>query len=145
MAAMVEPVRRWTDRYLIAWTIGSLGALAAHLLRNVEEAETSRWLHSPGWQREIGLFNLALAVILFQVVRQQNDDMRRVVMRAALVLAPSLAANHLSALLSDSNGPIRLHVGALVLNALNITAATMLLAADRRAARDVRPAPRVRT
>ena len=132
VGAMSQRLRWWFDAYFVGWIVGCIGAAVAHLFRNEEEATNSNWAHSPGWQREIGLFNLAIAVILMQVLIRRDDDSRRIMARTAVLLALMLGTNHVVALARDGAGSDRLHVTALGLNVLSGTVSAVLLAVDHR-------------
>jgi hypothetical protein len=125
-------LRRWVNAYLVAWTVGAVGAAGSHLLRNEEEAAASHWAASPGWQREIGLFNLAIAFILVQVLPRAEDVPRRMMLRTGVFLSVLLGANHVAALAAGGPGEQRIHWTAVALNLANGTASGVILAADRR-------------
>ena len=129
---MTPTLRRWFTAYLVAWVLGCLGAATSHLLLHHEEATSSQWTHSPGWQREIGLFNLALGFVLVQVLRGNDDDSRRMMARTGAFLALLLGTNHLAALVSASEGSTRIHWTALGVNVASGIVSTTLLIADRR-------------
>ena len=128
---MSGTLRRWFNLYLAGWLVGALGATATHLLRAETEAAESQWLSSPGWQREIGLFNLAIAFIIVQVLRRDDDDSRRMMARTGVFISVLLGANHVAALVG-ADGPTRLHWTAIGLNLLNGGVSSSLLYADRR-------------
>jgi hypothetical protein len=129
---MTVRLRRWFSLYLTAWMIGSLGLAVSHLLFNKDEAAGARWGHSPGWQRDLGLFNVAIAFILAQTLRRGDEESKRTMVRTALVLYPMVGANHVSALRASAEGGTRVHWTGLVLSALTSIASSCLLLADRR-------------
>ena len=130
--AMSQRVRWWFDAYFVGWILGCVGAAVTHVFRNGEEAANSHWAHSPGWQREIGLFNLAIAIILVQVLVRRDDGSRRIMARTAVPLALMLGTNHVVALARGGAGSDQLHFFALGLNVLSGTVSAVLLAVDYR-------------
>ncbi len=136
---MTRTLGRWFDAYLLGWILGCAGAAVSHVLLSSDESSASHWTYSPGWQREIGFFNIAIASVLLQVLLRRDDDSRRMMARTALVLGPLLGTNHVVALLQGGPGGDRIHWTAIGLNVLSVTVSGILLASDRRERRRAGP------
>ena len=106
-----------------------------HFFRPETESAATQWPASGGWQRELGLFVLGFAFLNAQVLRRRDADGKRMLLRTAMFLWPTLTANHLAAL-ADGRGPTRIHVGASILNVVATAVAAVLLRADRKAYSD---------
>jgi hypothetical protein len=129
-------MKRLRDFYLTAWAIGASAAAATHLLFAESEGDRAQWIASPGWQREIGIFNIAVALLNVQFLISGSEDGKRAMVRTAVPLALLLGANHVAALVNASSGPTQLHRGAILLNAASFTMAVTVLAGDRRRTRN---------
>jgi len=83
------------------------------------------WGFAPGWQREIGFWNLGLAVLIVGTLWVGDPASVRVVVTAVVVLTSLLGTNHLLA--SRASRSAWLHrVGAAV-NYLAVVAGVMVL------------------
>lgn len=65
-----------------------------------EAAAASVWGFAPGWQREIGFFNLAVALIALSALRIDDLRSQRSVALAIVVLTTLVGTNHLATVLS---------------------------------------------
>ena len=90
---MTNPLR-WYLRLLAALTIIScLGQLALPK----ELAAASAWGFAPGWQREIGFWNLAMYIAIARPLRANDAVGGRTVAIALVVLQLLAATNHAAA------------------------------------------------
>jgi hypothetical protein len=91
----------WLRIYLAAavWvlTFSALGQLAMPK----EVAAGSAWGFAPGWQREIGFFGLAMALLAFRALRTDEPRFRRSVVIAMVTLTILVGTNHLLTAVSE--------------------------------------------
>lgn len=59
---------------------------------------------APGWQREIGFWNVAMIVILLGVLVSKDARAAMYVVRGLIVLSLLLGTNHLMAIVSEPTG-----------------------------------------
>jgi KinB signaling pathway activation protein len=100
--------------YLAAvfWVLISSGLGQLFMPREV--AAGSVWGFAPGWQREIGIFDLALGLIVLRALKAGEPRFRRNVALAIVVLTTLIGTNHLVAVLSER--PAWVHVVFTVVN-----------------------------
>jgi len=79
------------------WMLGISFFAQAFLPR--ETAAASVWGFAPGWQREIGFFDLAFALIAFSAARSDNRGFQRSVTFAIVILTSLVGTNHLVTIL----------------------------------------------
>jgi len=65
-----------------------------------ETAAASVWGFAPGSQREIGFFDLAMALIAFSAIRTDDLRLQRSLTLAIVVLTTPVGTNHLVTVLS---------------------------------------------
>ncbi len=87
------------------------------------------WGHAPGWQREIGFWNLGLLVVVLGALWNDDAAVARLVLRALVVLMALFGTNHLAAYLSNRDAWIH-RIGA-VSNYLGVVAAVALILSAR--------------
>ena len=63
-------------------------------------AAASVWGFAPGWQREIGFFDLALALLAFYAIRSDDRRLQRALVLTFVVLTALVGSNHLATVLS---------------------------------------------
>jgi len=63
-------------------------------------ATASVWGFAPGWQREIGFFDLAFALIAFSAINDDNLRFQRSVTLVIVVLTTLVGSNHLATILA---------------------------------------------
>ena len=64
-----------------------------------ETAAASVWGFAPGWQREIGFFDLAMALLAFRAIQSGDLRFQRGVALAFVVLTTLVGSNHVMAIL----------------------------------------------
>ncbi len=69
-------------------------------------AATSVWGFAPGWQREIGFFDLTMALIAVLAIRTDDLRFQRSVTLAIVVLTALVGTNHLVTILSGETSPL---------------------------------------
>jgi hypothetical protein len=65
-----------------------------------ETAAASVWGFAPGWQREIGFFDLAMALLTFSAIRSNDLAFQRNLAQTIVVLTLLVGTNHLATILS---------------------------------------------
>jgi hypothetical protein len=71
-----------------------------------ETAAASVWGFAPGWQREIGFFDLAMALIAFFAIRTDDFRFQRSLTLAIVVLTTLVGTNHLVTILSGKTSSL---------------------------------------
>jgi cell division protein FtsW (lipid II flippase) len=94
-------------------------------------ASGSVWGFAPGWQREIGFFDIAMALIAFCALRANEPRFSRSVAIVFVILTALIGTNHLYAVASGSRSWV--HVTFTVVNytAVAIGCAALLYAPRR--------------
>ena len=85
-----------------AFAISSLGQLFAER----ETAAASVWGFAPGWQREIGFFDLTIALLAFSATRTDDLRFQRHLVLAIVILTLLVGTNHLFTVLSGTTGAL---------------------------------------
>jgi KinB signaling pathway activation protein len=86
--------------YLVAvgWLL--VGSAVGQIFLPEVVAGGSAWGLAAGWQREIGFFDIAMAVVAFSAYRSGDLKFQRSVALALIVLTALVGTNHLIALVS---------------------------------------------
>lgn len=71
-----------------------------------ETAAASVWGFAPGWQREIGFFDLVMALLAFRAIRSSDLQFQRGVALAFVVLTTLVGSNHVMTILSGRTAPL---------------------------------------
>jgi hypothetical protein len=103
--------------FLMTWSVAALGATIAHVFFTERVANASVWGLAPGWQREIGFFDLILASTAIYSVMRQDSVLKRYLCLMLPSLCIFLGSNHLVAYLQTSQV---LHAQWAFLNVLAI-------------------------
>jgi KinB signaling pathway activation protein len=89
-------------RYYLCAMVGLFAlCFVAQALFPRETAALSVWGFAIGWQREIGFFDLAFAVLAFSAVRSDNPRLQGSVTLAIVILTMLVGTNHLLTILSS--------------------------------------------
>jgi len=92
-----------TKTFLLLWLLGSLIALITHLFFPEAISNLSFWNASIGWQREIALWNLSIAIIItYMLINYNIKDYRNLVI-ALTIISFLLGTNHLITLLMNKS------------------------------------------
>ena len=89
---------RGLDVFLLALTVGAIVAAYWQLGDQRWLARGTHWGYAPGWQREIGLWNIAIAALLLQVRLCGDVATKRLVVRTGVLLLVMLGTNHVVSL-----------------------------------------------
>jgi len=71
-----------------------------------ETAAASVWGFAPGWQREIGFFDLAMALMAFLAIRTDDLRFQRSLTLGVVVLTTLVGTNHLVTVLSGETSSL---------------------------------------
>jgi len=85
--------------FTVAWVLVA-SAVGQIFLAGVI-ASGSVWGLAAGWQREIGFFDVAMAVVTFRAFRSNDRKFQRNVALALIILTALIGTNHLIALVSE--------------------------------------------
>jgi len=83
----------------VAWVL--VGSSVGQILLPEAIASGSAWGLAAGWQREIGFFDIAMAVVTFRAFRGNDLKFQRSVALALIILTALVGTNHLIALVSE--------------------------------------------
>jgi KinB signaling pathway activation protein len=107
----------------VAWVL--LGSAVGQIFLPKAIANGSAWGLAAGWQREIGFFDVAMAVVTFRAFRSDDLKFQRSVVLALIILTALIGTNHLIALVSEPHAWV--HVVFTPLNyAVSIVGAAAL-------------------
>jgi hypothetical protein len=84
--------------FLVALTVGAIVAACWQVGDQRWLARGTHWGYAPGWQREIGLWNIAIAALLLQVTLWGDVATKRLVVRTGVLLLVMLGRNHVVSL-----------------------------------------------
>src|SRR5579862_9886031 len=117
-------------RYLyVAFWVFALSA-SGQLFAQREAAEASVWGFAPGWQREIGFFDISIALLCFSASRSDDIKFQRGLVLAIVILAMLVGTNHLSTVLSGRTGT--LHTVFTVINYALVAGGVTALVVQKR-------------
>jgi hypothetical protein len=71
-----------------------------------QTSAASVWGFAPGWQREIGFFDLAMALIALLAIRTDDLRFQRCLTLGIVVLTTLVGTNHLVTILSGKTSPL---------------------------------------
>ena len=111
---------------LVGWAL--VGGAVLQLLLTRYTGTRSVWGISPGWQREIGLWNVAMLVVLNRAVRSDVRVQRDVAL-ALVCLCLFLGTNHLSAVVTD--GVAQINLTGVILNYLGAALGVFAIRSSR--------------
>ena len=123
--------------------VGPLGSfltflLVAALVAIVIQIGFPRWTasgthfgYAAGWQREIGLWNIGLAFLVVQVLLWGSVEVKRWVVRTAVLLTLMFGINHAAGLARGSGPDDYVHVLAIAFNAVAAIWGLIALAVTR--------------
>jgi len=118
---------RWYLRALVwLFALSFIGQALAP--RNT--AAASVWGFAPGWQREIGFFDLAMALIALSAIRTDDLRFQRSFALAIIVLATLVGTNHLATVFSGRTSSLH-EIFASINYAVVAVGLAALFAGDR--------------
>ncbi len=84
---------------VVAWVL--IGSAVGQIFLPGAIASGSAWGLAAGWQREIGFFDIGMAVVTFRAFRSNDLKFQRSVALALIILTALIGTNHLIALVSE--------------------------------------------
>jgi hypothetical protein len=113
---------------VVVWMVFSAGASVLQLFFQNYLADTTAWGFSPGWQREIGFWNLGIIFITIQILRL-GIPVKNTILPTILILSALFAGNHL---VTGSRNPNSYgHMVAYYLNLIPIIWAFILFTIEK--------------
>lgn len=106
--------------YLVAAAWVLVGSAVGQIFLPEAIAGGSAWGLAAGWQREIGFFDIGMAVVAFSAFRSSDPQFQRSVALALIVLTALIGTNHLIALVSEPHAWV--HVAFAPLNYVALVA-----------------------
>jgi hypothetical protein len=85
---------RLSKAFIWLWIAGAAYAAFAQLFLARLGARGSVWGYTPGWQREIGFWNVGLIALLVAVVRIADQRLLRAAVGALVLLSLLFGTNH---------------------------------------------------
>ena len=85
--------------FLFIWLIGAIFSFILHLFFPALISNLSFWDSSVGWQREIALWNLAIAISIIYGLIKNNTQVCRFLAMILILLSLLLGTNHIFELL----------------------------------------------
>jgi hypothetical protein len=89
--------------FLLLWLFGSLIALITHLFFPDAISNLSLWNASIGWQREIALWNLSIAIIIIYMLIKDDIKTHKNIVIVLTTISFLLGTNHLITLLMNKS------------------------------------------
>ena len=121
---------RISGLYLTSVAIVMFLSFLEHTLKPELPARASNWGLSPGWQREIGLWNVGMLVVIVAVLWNGDPNGIRAAVMGVVALTALLGTNHVFAMLADRRGWV--HRVAAIMNYAGGVAGSAVLALERR-------------
>ena len=127
MKTKTESYFNW---FLRVWAFGSIYAAVAQLAFQKLGADGTHWGYTPGWQREIGFWNLGLVLIIIQSLFKGTYNSKVQITRALVVLSLLFGTNHFLEIFKG--GTIYSHIGGAVENYIAVIWGGILLMLNMR-------------
>jgi hypothetical protein len=105
--------------FLMGWALAAIFSTGLHFCAGLWTANGTIWGYSPGWQREIGLWDLFAFFVLMAAAKKGAIEAKRFLACALVGLSIALGINHLIALI-NSNG-LYLHWAGTTANLVAIS------------------------
>jgi KinB signaling pathway activation protein len=83
----------------VAWVL--IGSAVGQILLPEAIASGSAWGLAAGWQREIGFFDIGIAIVTLRAFRSNDLKFQHSVALALIILTALVSTNHLIALVSE--------------------------------------------
>jgi hypothetical protein len=111
--------------FLRIWALGSSWAALAQLAFQQLGAAGTHWGYTPGWQHEIGFWNLGLILIILQALFKGTYNARLQITKALVLLSFLFGTNHFIEVLKG--GAIYSHIGGATENYIAVIWGSILL------------------
>jgi hypothetical protein len=113
---------------LVGWLAFSVSAGLVQGFASRAAARHSTWRHSPGWQREIALWNVGLSSALVRSILEPEEPAAISLAHSLRILSVALGLNHVVAL---RHRPRFVHAGGAGGNALAVAVLSRALRSAR--------------
>jgi KinB signaling pathway activation protein len=132
--SLEAPLQRYYRAFLGLWCLGAAYASFAQLALQELGAQGSNWGYTPGWQREIGFWNIGLIAVLIPILRRGTADIQLASIRALVLLSALFGTNHAVEVFRGGHVHLGLwsHVGGWAENCLAVAPGIALLVATWR-------------
>ncbi len=84
--------------YLIVCLFAFIYASINQLFLPLFVANNSAWVFADGWQREIGIWNIGIIILILYALRVKNEQFNMILTISIVVISGLFATNHLSAI-----------------------------------------------
>jgi hypothetical protein len=121
-------VQRLAKVFLWLWIAGAAYASFAQLALQESAARNSSWGYTPGWQREIGFWNIGLIAILAPIALNGSPEIRITTVRGLVLLSALFGTNHA---FEVARGGGLSHIGGMVENLAAVVFGLVVLVAAR--------------
>ena len=118
-------MEKYINWFLRIWLFGSICAAVAQLAFQQWGAAGTHWGYTPGWQREIGFWNLGLDLIILQTLLKGNYISKIHITRALVLLSFLFGTNHFIEIFNG--GAIYSHLGGATENYIAVIWGSILL------------------
>ncbi|MFX1276282.1 MAG: hypothetical protein ACFFBP_05575 [Promethearchaeota archaeon] len=81
--------------YLIVCLIAFISACISQLFLPEIIANNSAWVFADGWQREIGIWNLGIIILIIYALWAKNERFNMIITISIIVITSLFATNHL--------------------------------------------------
>jgi len=122
-------VARLLRSYLTVLAVLTALSALAQLFFPEQVGATSPWGVAPGWQREIGLWNVAMYVMIVRTIRHGDKAAQRTIAIGLVMLQFLIATNHVAAI---RHANAELNAVMAVVNYLCVALGLAALWGDRR-------------
>jgi hypothetical protein len=128
------PLQKYYRAFIGLWCVGAAYASFAQLALQELGARGSSWGYTPGWQREIGFWNIGLIAILIPILRRGTAELQLSAIRALVLLSALFGTNHAVEVFRGGRLHLGLwsHVGGWLENYLAVALGAALLVATWR-------------
>ena len=106
----MKPAPKQYLYYLAFMLLACGGALLWQLFLPQLGGQFTSWGESPGWQREIALWNVGLIAAILYAVKKRTKELLRLMTLQSMILCWTLGINHLAALLTAGSSGSVIHV-----------------------------------
>jgi len=103
MEGIKENIDKLHRIYLIICLIAFIGASFCQLFLASYIAEYSVWVFADGWQREIGIWNIGIIIMLIYALKANNEDFNKILTITIIIICGAFGTNHLFGMILAQN------------------------------------------
>lgn len=126
---MTDSLQKLIRYFLALWAVGAFLSAAVHLFAPMFMSAGTSWPYACGWQREIALFDIALAGYIGLQLRSASHAELEKLMCCLAALSFCLGLNHFVSALFG--GWAYVHVAGCIANALAVSVAFVIFMKKR--------------